>query len=210
LQVAKGLAGLTPGDRRELRIPALLRLAKVDAGGSYVSVSGGLAPEWTRLSEDVPGAFHLDSRDLHRLPEEPAERAIIISAVRDKAALLQMGEFTTVETHDYWLVSRIPGNEPRGLTVIGAPELFDSADAAAVRRLLRTHIARATEQAQSETSDLTALLLVGSYAHMEDERVTAGLRGMNPALYGGIDLIALAADGQVRQVLQPRALPWEG
>jgi hypothetical protein len=92
--------------------------------------------------------------------------------------------------------------------VIGAPEGFDSADAAAVRRLLRGHIARADEQRQSGSCDLRALLLVGSYAHMDDERVTAGLRGMNPALYGAIDLIALAADGQVRQVLQPRALPW--
>jgi hypothetical protein len=209
LQITRGLTGLAPGERRELRIPALLRLAKVDVGGSYVSVSGGLAPEWTRLSEDVPGAFHLDSRDLHRLPEEAAERAIIISAVRDKTAMLATGEFTTIETHDYWLVSRIPGNEPRGLAVIGAPEDFDSADAAAVRRLLRGHIARAEEQAQSERCDLTALLLVGSYAHIDDERVTPGLRGMNPTLYGRIDLIALAADGQIRQVLQPRALPWE-
>ena len=27
----------------------------------------------TRISEGVEGAFHLDSRALHRLPEEPAE-----------------------------------------------------------------------------------------------------------------------------------------
>ena len=32
---------------------------------------------------------------------------------------------------------------------------------------------------------------------------------MNPALYAGIDLVVLVADGQVRQVLQPRSLPWE-
>lgn len=32
---------------------------------------------------------------------------------------------------------------------------------------------------------------------------------MNPASYGAIDLIALVADGSVRQVLQPRSLPWE-
>jgi hypothetical protein len=206
--IARGVTGLAPGERREVRVPALLRLAKVDAGGSYISVSGGLAPEWTHLSEDVPGAFHLDSRDLHRLSEEHAERDVTISAVRDKAALLAVGEFTTIDAHDYWLVSRIPGNEPRGLTVIGAPETFDSADAAAVRRLLRTHIARAEEQRQNGACDITALLLVGSYAHIDDERVTAGLRGMNPASYGGIDLIALAADGQIRQVLQPRTLPW--
>ena len=210
LLVTRGLGGLAAGERRELRVPALLRLAKVDAAGAYVSVSGGLAPEWTRLSENAPGAFHLDSRAVHRLPEEAAERELLISRVRDKAALLETGEFTTVDASDYWLISRLPGGEPRGLTVFGAPTEFDSADSAAVRRLLRAHVARAEEQRYNGTCDLTALLVIGSFAHMEDERVTAGLRGMNPAAYGGIDLMALVADGQVRQVLQPRALPWAG
>jgi hypothetical protein len=44
---------------------------------------------------------------------------------------------------------------------------------------------------------------------MEDELVTAALKGMNPATYGALDLIVLVADGSVRQVLQPRTLPWE-
>src|SRR5581483_2380847 len=134
-----------------------------------------------------------------------------ISQVRDRAALLAVGEFTTIDAHDYWLVSRLaalPGYEetavpPAGLTVVAAPAAFDSADAAAVRRLLRSHVGHAEEQRYNGTVDLTALLLIGSYAHMEHERVTAGLRGMNPAAYGGIDLVALVADGQVRQVLQP-------
>ena len=38
---------------------------------------------------------------------------------------------------------------------------------------------------------------------------TTALRGMSPATYGGVDLIALVADGAVRQLLQPRSLPWE-
>ncbi len=209
LLVSRGLGGLQPGERREVRIPAILRLAKIDAGGSYISVTGGLASEWTHLSENVPGAFHLDSRDIHRLPKEEAEREILIAAIRDRAHRLEVGEFTAVEVHDYWLVSRLSGTEPRGLTIIGAHEAFDSSDAAAVRRLLRAHVKRAEEQRYNGTADLTALLLVGSYAHIGDERVTAGLRGMNPSAYGGIDLVALVADGLVRQVLQPRSLPWE-
>jgi hypothetical protein len=32
---------------------------------------------------------------------------------------------------------------------------------------------------------------------------------MNPALYGALDMVVLIADGNVRQVLQPRSLPWE-
>lgn len=209
LHITRGLAGLAPAERREVRIPALLRLAKVDGAGAYMSVTGGLAADWTLLSENIGGSYHLDSRAIHRAPEESAERDILISQVRDRAALLNPGELTTVDSHDYWLVSRIPGSDPVGLTVVGAPSGFDSADAAAVRRLLRAHIARAEAQRTDGGADLSVLLLVGSYAHIEDERVTAGLRGMNPTLYGGIDLIALVADGQVRQVLQPRSLPWE-
>lgn len=206
--VQRGVTGLGPGERREVRIPALLRVAKVDAGGAYFSVVGGMSSVWTDLSENAPGAFHLDSKDIHRLPEERPEIDILVSQVRDRASLLEVGEMTAVDSHDYWLVSRM-GGEPRGLTVFGAPISFDSSDAAAVRRLLRAHVGRAEEQRYNGTCDLTALVLVGSYAHIEDERVTAGLRGMNPALYGGIDLIVLVADGQVRRVLQPRSLPWE-
>lgn len=208
--VVRALTGLAAGERREVRVPALLRLAKVDAAGAYVSVAGGLAPEWTSLSEGAPGAFHLDSRAIHRLSEEEAEREILLAHVRDKAALLETGEFTTIEASDTWLVSRLPGAEPAGLTIFGAPVEFDSADGAAVRRLLRKHVTRAEEQRFSGTCDLSALLVIGSFAHMADERVTAALRGMNPAAYGGLDLMALVADGQVRQVLQPRSLPWDG
>ena len=209
LLVSRGLSGLAAGERREVRVPALLRLAKVEATGAYVSVAGGLAPEWTTLSEGVTGAFHLDSRAIHRLSDEEAERELLMSHVRDKAMRLATGEFTTIEASDSWLVSRLPGTEPAGLTVFGAPTEFDSADSAAVRRLLRSHVGRAEEQRFNGTCDLTALLVIGSFAHMADERVTAALRGMNPTAYGGLDLMALVADGQVRQVLQPRALPWE-
>ena len=209
LLITRGLSGLAPAERREVRIPALLRLAKVDNAGAYMSVTGGLSPDWTLLSENIGGSYHLDSRAIHRAPEESAERDILITHVRDRAALLQPGEMTTVDSHDYWLVSRVPGSDPAGLTVVGAPATFDGTDAAAVRRLLRTHITRADAQRTTGGADLSVLLLLGSYAHIEDERVTASLRGMNPALYAGIDLIVLVADGQVRQVLQPRSLPWE-
>ena len=206
--VRRGLQGLAAGERREVRVPAVLRLAKVDGAGSYVSVSGGLAPDWTHLSENAPGAFHLDSRDIHRLPEEQAEREILISLVRDRTALLESGEFTAIEAHDYWLVSRLAGDRPSGLTVIGAGPEFDGSDAAAMRRIMRRHVDRAAEQGYSGTCDLSALLLVGALAHIDDERVTAALRGMNPTAYGSLDLVALVGDGQVRQVLQPRQLPW--
>ena len=209
LLIEHGLRGLAPGERREVRIPVKLQLAKVEAEGHYVSVSGGLSPLWTRISEGIDGAFHLDSRALHRLPEEEAEVEILISRVRDRAGLLNVEEVTEVDVHDYWLVSRLPAGEPAGLTVVGAPSAFNASDGAAVRRLLRRAVRRASEQREAGECEFAVLVLVASVAHIADEMATAALRGMSPAAYGSLDLIALVADGRVREVLQPRSLPWE-
>ncbi|MSQ41524.1 MAG: hypothetical protein EXR65_00570 [Dehalococcoidia bacterium] len=210
LLVAGALRGLAPGQRRELRVPVQLELAKVDDEGAYMSVSGPLAARWTHLSEGVKGAYHLDARALRRLSEEEAEVEIVLARVRDRAALLNREQRTSVAVHDAWLLSRLPAEEPAGLTVIGAPPDFEPGDGAAVRRLLRRHVRRAAEQRAAGSCELAALLLVGALAHIDDELATAALRGMSPALYGALDLIALVADGRVRQVLQPRSLPWTG
>ena len=210
LLLGNGLKGLDAGERREVRIPVVLPLAKLAIDGQYVSVTGGLSGLWTRISEGVSGAFHLDSREIHRLPEEEAEVEILLSRVRDAAGMLEVERATEVALHDYWLVSRLAAGEPAGVTVIGAPPQFDATEGAAVRRQLRRAVSRATEQRAAGECDFSALVVLAAAAHIEDEMATAALRGMSPAAYGAIDLIALAAEGQVRQVLQPRALPWEG
>ena len=214
LTVERGFGGLEPAERRELRLPVTLALAKVEAEGSYVSVSGPLAAEWTTLSEGIDGAFHLDARALRRLSEERAELDIVITRIRDRAALLEPEEVTPVEVHDHWLVSRLPADEPAGATVFGAAPDFDPSDGAVVRRVLRAQLRRAGEQreaaaAAGEQVEMTALVLGAPLGHIEEELATAALRGMSPAAYGGVDLVALVADGSVRQVLQPRALPWD-
>src|SRR5690606_38260432 len=135
--LAKGLAGLEPGERREVRLPVTLQLAKIQADGQYVSVSGVLSKEWTRISEGVQGAFHLDARALHRLPDESAETDIIVSRVRDRAALLNPEEVTDVEVHDYWTVSRLPKTSGTdvagGVTLVAAPTSFDPLDGTMAR-----------------------------------------------------------------------------
>lgn len=213
LALTRALGGLEPGERREVRLPVTLPLAKVDAEGAYMSVSGPIASEWTVLSEGIGGAFHLDGRSLRRLPEERAELEIVLTQIRDRAALLEQGEVTAVDAHDYWLVSRLPADEPRGVTVFGAPPSFDAGDGAWIRRSLRAQLRRAIAQreaaeAAGEPVEMTVLALGASLAHIGEEMATAALRGMSPATYGGVDLVALVADGQVRQLLQPRSLPW--
>ena len=206
--LANGLKGLDPEARREVRIPVTLQLAKIQADGAYVSVAGGLSSAWTTISEGIEGAYHLDSRPLHRLPEEPAELDIIGSRVRDRAELLAAGEVSAVPLHDYWLLSRLPGDAPTGVTLVGAPPRFSPLDGSLTRRLFRRAVARAVSQRAEREVDLAVLLVITAIGHMEEELVTAALRGMSPATYGSLDLIALVGDGQVRQVLQPRSLPW--
>lgn len=207
--LAGGLAGLAPGDRREVRLPVILKLAKLQAEGQYVSVSGPLATQWTAISEGVNGAYHLDARALHRLSREQAEVDIVISRVRDRAALLNPEEVTDVAVHDYWTVSRLPERAPQGVAVVGAAPEFDPTDGIAVRRQFRREVQRAVEQRNAGSADLSVLVMVAPLAHLEEELLTASLRGMNPATYGALDLIVLVADGGVRQILQPRSLPWE-
>ena len=214
VSLAKGLAGLAPGERREVRIPVTVHLAKIQDEGAYMSVTGALGPEWTTLSEGINGAFHLDGRALCRLPDERAEIETIAGLIRDKAVLLKPEEVTDVQVHDTWVVSRLAAGAPEGVTVIAAPAGLDPLEGAPVRRMLRKHVQRAVaareaSEAAGAAVDLHALAVIGAVAHLKDELATAALRGMNPAAYGTLDLIAIAGDGAMRQVLQPRSLPWE-
>lgn len=206
------LNGLEPAERREFRLPVRAHFAQVEGDGAYVSVAGGLAPHWLAISDGVAGSYHLDSRELKRLPEQEAELEIMLSRLRDVAEALEPGEVTPVELHDYWLVSRIPGDAPAGLTVIGAPPTFVPDDGAVLRRAFRAGIRRTTDavEAAAGSCEMSVLVIVAPLAHLADERVTPALRGMSPASYAAIDLIVLVTDGLVRQVLQPRALPWDG
>jgi hypothetical protein len=216
LLLTRGLSGLAPGQRREVRIPVHLRLAKVEGEGAYVMVTGALSSEWAHLSEGVTGVYHLDARELLRLPEESAEVEIILSRIRDRAAVMAPQEVTEVPVHDYWVVSRLPDDgasgSTRGLTIVAAPRpasMADADDGTRVRRGLRRAVRRASEQRAASTGvEFSVLVLLDVVGHMPAELATQALRGMSPASYGAIDEILLVADGQVREVLQPRSLPW--
>ena len=78
----------------------------------------------------------------------------------------------------------------------------------AVRRNLRRILGEAVATLRASGSDLMALVLIGYYAHMEDEGATIALRGFSPALYTGIDFLVLVTDGLVKPLIQapPRVL----
>ena len=58
-------------------------------------------------------------------------------------------------------------------------------------------------------TDLKSLVVVTATPHIEKELVTTALKGMSPMNYVKLDLVVVVADGELRQVLKPRKLPWE-
>jgi hypothetical protein len=58
------------------------------------------------------------------------------------------------------------------------------------------------------TVDMKVLVVTTAVTHIDQELVTTAIKGMSPSMYGMLDLIVVVADGELRQVLQPRSLPW--
>ena len=59
--------------------------------------------------------------------------------------------------------------------------------------------------------DSKALVVLGTATYAEEEKLSWALRGMDPTLYSGYDIIAIVADGVVKTLLQPGrgSLPWD-
>ena len=209
LRLAQGLRALGNDERRELRIPKKVRLAKLENEGSYMSVTGGFSTEWLALSDGLTGAFHLDSSEITRLPKEEAELTTMKNQIRERAMVLEENELTEIDLHDHWTVSHLPSTIESGVSVIAPPVDIDPADGTPVRRDLRRALKRVNEAPVNIEADLKALVVVTATSHLEKELVTMALKGMSPTNYVQLDLIVVVADGELRQVLKPRKLPWE-
>jgi hypothetical protein len=79
-----------------------------------------------------------------------------------------------------------------------------------LRRHLRKTL-KAASAAVNRDADGTALVLLGSATYAEEEKLSWALRGMDPTLYAGYDIVAVLADGIVRPIMEPAlgALPWD-
>ena len=208
LQLVKGMRGIPIDERREIRIPRAVTLAKLENTGAYMSVAGGFSKEWLALSEGVQGSFHLDSHEISRLPKERAEVESMMTQIRDKAMLLREGELTELDIFDHWTISHLPETINSGVAVISPPPELDPHDGTPVRRDLRRVLKRVQQSAMS-TVDMNVLVVTTAVTHIDQELVTTAIKGMSPTMYGMLDLVVVVADGELRQVLQPRALPWD-
>ena len=101
LQLLKGMRGISTDERREIRIPRVVTLAKLENTGAYMSVTGGFSTEWLALSDGVQGSFHLDSHKISRLPKEQAELESMMTQIRDRAMLLREGELTELDIFNH-------------------------------------------------------------------------------------------------------------
>jgi len=198
---------LGPGERSYVPLPVKLYLRKTSESGNVVSVVGGLSQYWARFTERVRGTYELDSRGLHRLPESEAHLEALLDDIAARAAELEAGAWCEVETIDAWTIQRVDGLD--GFVIVGhaPPELEEAG--LAVRRNTRRILAQAAPALRSRPADLRAIVLMAPYARMEQEGVTTAIRGYDPALYAGIDLLCLVADGQVKAVVQG-AIPAPG
>jgi hypothetical protein len=195
-----------PLERSNATLPVTLFLRKTADSGSVVSAAGGLNPHWARFTGRVNGTFDLDSTRLHRLPDGEEHLEALIETVVERSSKLEAGKWAEIETIDAWTVQRRGGEGKSTIVTVPASEAQDVG--LAVRRNLRRILGEAVPVLRARGSELTALVLVGYYARLEDEGATIALRGFSPALYSGIDFLVLVTDGLVKPLIQapPRVL----
>ena len=94
--------------------------------------------------------------------------------------------------------------------MIGSPVAEGDAASSGLRRTLR-RLLREAQGSSASPADARAIVILAAATELSGEKVSLTLRGMDPTLYSGYDLIAVVADGQIRVVLDPRAgaLPWD-
>ena len=207
LALAAGEALPVDGDRLEVRTAVRLHLRRTSMDGSVVTVLGGLAPLWAQFTNRVAGSFQLNARELHRLPEDEEERTALIERVVLAAGQPDVDDSVVIPADDVWTANRLPGDRAY---VIGSPVAEGDEASAALRRSLRK-LLREAQGLPAAPADARTLVILAAATELAGEKVSLTLRGMDPTLYSGYDLIAVVADGQVRVVLEPRAgaLPWD-
>ncbi len=190
---------LGPSERSYVPLPVKLKLRKSADTGGVVSVSGGLNPHWARFTERVRGSYDLDCTQLHRLPESEEHLESLLDAVVERTQSLDVGQHAVIETIDAWTVQRLSGDA--GVTILGVPPAVAAEGGIAVRRNFRRILAGAGPLREAK-GGARALVVLGYYARIEQEGATVAMRGFEPALYSGIDYIALVADGVVKPLIE--------
>jgi hypothetical protein len=199
LGAEEALGRFVPGGHGEIRFPIQIAIRKSDAEGSYVTARGGLAPFWAQFTNRVNGHFQLDSTELHRLPAGEAHLSGRIDRIVEAANALELGHTAEVSAEDAWVAQRLRGGE--GVALLGEPPGSELSSGAGLRRSLRRTVQALRGPLLEVEADAHIIALVGPYTSIEQQPVATALLGFDPALYQGIDLICLAAEGMVKPLL---------
>ncbi|MCC7365850.1 MAG: hypothetical protein IT303_15905 [Dehalococcoidia bacterium] len=193
--------------RKELRLPVELYLRRTSTTGSVLSILGGLAASWAQFTNRVPGSFQLNSLELMRMPARQSERDELAERIVLAAGQPDVDDSVTITAEDAWTVNDLGEG---GSYVLGSPEYETDEQSAALRRNLR-QLLREASPTLGVQADARALVVLGSATYAEDEKLSWALRGMDPSLYAGYDLIVVIADGVVKPLLRPgpSTLVWD-
>jgi hypothetical protein len=133
--------------------------------------------------------------------EELAERIVLAAGQPD------VDESVAIPAEDCWTVNDVGSD---GSCILGSPLAETDESSAALRRNLRRLLKEASPTLNQQ-ADARALVVLGASTYVEDEKLSWTLRGMDPALHAGYDIIAIVTDGMVKPLLQPgrQTLPWD-
>jgi hypothetical protein len=200
-RIADAASALELGQRGQVEFPVKLTLKKTGTEGSYVQVTGGLAPHWARLTGRAYGQYVLDTTAIHRLPEPESRVADLLEWVALIGNGMKPGSSSEIKSEDAWTLYR--PDRGSGCVFIGATPHTDPTNGTKVRVLLRDALRKTSTEA-GPAGALRALLLVGIYRSINDETATIALRSCDPDMYASFDLVCLIADGACKPLFERR------
>ena len=193
--------------RLEVRRPVSLYLRRVGTTGSVLTILGGLAAHWAQFTNRVPGTFQLNSMELLRLPASQEERDALADRIVLAAGQPEIDDTAVLPAEDVWTANDLGAGQS---CVLGTPAPENEEWSSSLRRNMR-RLLKEAEPNLRDPADARALLVLGASTYAEEEKLSWALRGMDPTLYAGYDILAVVADGTLKTILQPQrqTLPWD-
>jgi hypothetical protein len=201
----RAITALAPGETADAALPIAIHIRKRDEAGAYVSAYGALSAHWARFTDRVQGYFQIDSSALHRLPAGDATTLELVDRLIETSRSLELDAAATIDAADYWRIQRLRSGA--GVAIVGTPPDDESEMGAPLRKRLRGALRQAGDQLRDTAAAVRVAAFYAHYPSINEEPVGAALRGQDPSLFAGVDLVLLITDGQVRPLIDVTRKP---